>query len=349
MTSSLQTSTLLFANDVNKLARWTNRLAVGVRVLFIAALLASAQAARGAVIAHWSFDTGTITTDGSGNVLTAADETGTHNATGVRNGTATSASVSGPFGNALQLNNTSGAQTANNAYMSFPNLTELMGSTGVSFTVSAWIKTVNTADNNTIIGDWGNAPSGDRFIYWFSIANSSSQGQPRAQARAQNVPANDDIFARQVVTNVANGAWRHVAWTFNKTTATLKTYVDGGLVDTLASIAPPLHITNSASAIGVIGRKADNNRHFVGAVDEIWVLGEVLDDAAVQTLFTANAVPGATNPPVITQAPLSFSVYEGDNTNLTVGVSGTPPFTYTWYFNDTILADATNATLTLAT
>ena len=305
--------------------------------------------AQGAVIAHWSFDASTITVDGSGNVLTASDDTGLHNATGVRNGTATSASVAGQFGTALQLNNTAGAQAANNTYMTFANLTELMGPSGPSYTVAAWVNTVNTADNNTILGDWGNTPAGtDRFIYWFSVNNSGGQGQPRGQTRAQNIPSNDDIFARQPAVNVASGTWRHIVWTFDKTTATLRTYVDGALADTLSSIAPPLNMTNSASAFGTIGRKADNNRHFIGGIDEIWVLDEVIDDAAVQTLFTANVAPGTMAPPIITRQPAGATVYEGGATNLSVGASGTPPLSYTWYHFQTVIEGATNATLVLS-
>jgi hypothetical protein len=105
-------------------------------------------------------------------------------------------------------------------------LTELMGPAGPNYTIAAWVNTVNTATTTPILGDWGNAPAGtDRFIYWFSVNNSGTQGQPRAQTRAQNLPANDDIIARQPATNVAGGTWRHIAWTFDKGSATLKTYV----------------------------------------------------------------------------------------------------------------------------
>jgi hypothetical protein len=324
------------------LRRMTFRVAIGM----IAALVLTAEVAHSAVIAHWSFDISTVTTDGSGNVLTAADDTGIHNATGVRNGTATSASVAGQFGTALQLTNTAGAQAANNYYMTFANLTELMGPAGPSYTIAAWVNTTNTADNNTILGDWGNAAAGtDRFIYWFSVNNSSGQGRPRAQTRAQNLPANDDIFAQQPAVNVASGTWRHLAWTFNKSAATLKTYVDGALVDTLSAIVPPLNMTNSASTFATIGRKADNNRHFVGAIDEIWVLDEVIDDAAVQTLFTLNVAPGTMNPPMITRQPANATVYEGGTTNLSVIASGTPPFSYTWYLLQNVIEGATNSTL----
>ncbi|HWN95885.1 MAG TPA: LamG-like jellyroll fold domain-containing protein [Methylomirabilota bacterium] len=324
-------------------------LTIPVGLGLLVAVTLNTEIARGAVIAHWSFDTATITVDGSGNVLTAADDTGIHNATGVLNGTATSASVAGQFGTALQLNNTAGTQAANNYYMTFANLIELMGSTGPSYTIAAWVNTVNTADNNTILGDWGNAPAGtDRFIYWFSVNNSSGQGRPRAQTRAQNLPSNDDIIAQQPAVNVASSTWRHIAWTFDKSAATLKTFVDGVLVDTLSAIAPPLHITNSASSFGAIGRKADNNRYFVGAIDEIWVLDEAIDDAAVQVLFNSNVAPGSMNPPAITRPPANATVYENGTTNLSVVASGTPAFQYTWYHFQNMIEGATNATLVLS-
>jgi hypothetical protein len=104
-------------------------------------------------------------------------------------------------------------------------------------------------------------------------------------------------------------------------------------------------MTNSASPFGTIGRKADNNRYFVGGIDEIWIVNEVLDDAAVQTLFNSNVVPGTTNPPTITRQPPSTTVYENGATNLSVVASGTPPLRYTWYRSQNVIAGATNSTL----
>lgn len=48
--------------------------------------------------------------------------------------------------------------------------------------------------------------------------------------------------------------------------------------------------------------------------------------------FTNVAV--VVNPPVITSSPLSASIFIGDTYNLTVGNSGTAPFTYQWYHPD---------------
>jgi hypothetical protein len=56
----------------------------------------------------------------------------------------------------------------------------------------------------------------------------------------------------------------------------------------------------------------------------------------------------AANPPVITQQPDSTSKYVGANQTFTVGVIGTPPFSYQWTHAGTNLPAGTNASLVLA-
>jgi pectate lyase len=56
-------------------------------------------------------------------------------------------------------------------------------------------------------------------------------------------------------------------------------------------------------------------------------------------------VPAGT-PPSINSQPQDQSIFTGQNAAFTVAVSGTPPFSYQWYYNnDTPLANGTNATL----
>src|SRR5262245_17830846 len=125
------------------------------------ALVVAATPLHAAVIAHWSFDTPTITTDANG-IASAADQTGNHNATTVLNGTGvTIQSVAGQFGQAADYNNGIGAQGTNNASMSVPQLTEIAGASAGDFTVSAWAKVPDNGatawDDNPILADWGNA------------------------------------------------------------------------------------------------------------------------------------------------------------------------------------------------
>jgi pectate lyase len=56
----------------------------------------------------------------------------------------------------------------------------------------------------------------------------------------------------------------------------------------------------------------------------------------------------ATTAPAVTMNPQDQSIFTGQSATFSVVVDGTPPFTYQWlYNNDTILADQTNATLTI--
>jgi hypothetical protein len=52
-------------------------------------------------------------------------------------------------------------------------------------------------------------------------------------------------------------------------------------------------------------------------------------------------------PPSITTQPQSLTVNAGDPATFSVGLGGSPPFLYQWYFNTEVLPGQTNATLTL--
>ena len=160
------------------------------------------------------------------------------------------------------------------------------------------MQTTNTTSNNPILADWGTAPAGtNRFVYWFSSQNAATntQSQPRAQTRSANVPTNVDIVARQAAVNVADGTFHHVAWTFDKPTRVLTTYVDGVQVDSFTSAQTNVDMVTSDSALGMIGRKSDTNNFFVGNMDELWVFNTTLTAGEVSSLFTTNAVPEPTS------------------------------------------------------
>jgi hypothetical protein len=255
-----------------------------VLVLVAALSLFAPSVARAEVIAHWSFDTD--------NFRTYADDTTNHDASVVQNGSGLVTNEAGVFGNGITFNNASGAQTANQAYLTFSNLTELMGPEAGSYSVSAWAKTTNTASNNPILADWGNVSAGQRFVYWFSLtnANSNADALPRGQSRAGNNP-NIDIFARNAPVDVSDGQWHHVVWTWDKENTVLRTFVDGNLVDTNDTTPSSADMVMASSPIGAIGRKGDTNNYFVGSLDEIWVMEGVLTGDEVIALRDTNAVP----------------------------------------------------------
>ena len=260
---------------------------------------AMASSAHGAVIAHWSFNSASNTTDGGGNITGVADQTGNHNAT-VGNGVfLASDAVSGQFGEGLRFNGD------NN--LVFPNLSELMQSNGApSYTVSMWVQWPATAAAPggatpfATLANWGNGPAGtagvnSRFTYGFGPnAATSIRGQTRYAAGASGT----DIYARTTNTSaVNNGAWHMMTWTFNTTSGALAVYFDGTFVETITSAAASFQMSDSTSAVASMGLKADNNTVLTGDVrlDEVWVLNQILTADEVQSLFTSNAIPEPTS------------------------------------------------------
>ncbi len=65
------------------------------------------------------------------------------------------------------------------------------------------------------------------------------------------------------------------------------------------------------------------------------------------TVTSLKALLTVNTPPFITNQPQDQVVSVGQNATFTVGVSGTPPFGYQWYFNGEPLADATNSSCVL--
>ena len=276
-----------------------------------AAFLMAGAASQGhaAVIAHWSFDSGTLTTDGT-NITSVADATGNHNAapgTGGTGGTGNqyvsaafpvaTSSVAGQYGQSLRFNGDN--------FLLFNNLTELMAANGApSYSVSMWAKTETvgggTGSAYATLSNWGNAPStaGEtRFTYAFGM---SSATQIRAQTRFDNDTTNGgDIFNRNVTTPVApnNGNWHMLSWTFDTTSGVITTYFDGAQVEQFTSAATSFAMANSSSSVGGMGIKGDSGTFLPAGVhlDEVWVMNQVLSPAEIQSLFSTNAIPEPTS------------------------------------------------------
>ncbi len=149
------------------------------------------------VLAHWSFDTPTLSTDGSGNITGAADETGNHNAalgSGVGSGTGNpytsntipgTNSIAGQFGQGLTLTGFNTLAAGGGQFLTFPNLSELMTANSApgapSYTISYWINTTTTNSQQfTVLGDWGNAGTNPgKFAYGFGFQFASGVAQMR--------------------------------------------------------------------------------------------------------------------------------------------------------------------------
>jgi hypothetical protein len=283
-----------------------------------AALVIDAHIASAATIAHWSLDSNSLSTDGSGNITGAADTTGNHNATlGTGVGSASAAnggptfnsntipgsnSVAGQFGQALTLTGMNNAAGGGGQFLMFPNLTELMTASSASgapsYTVSYWINTTTTnAHQFTVLSDWGNAATNPgRFTYGYGFQFTQGAAQMRAQSRfnTSGSGSGTDIYARPVGTpTLNNGSWHMLTWTFDTTTGQLKSYFDGALVDTFQSTAANFNMIASSSPVGTFGLKGDSGNFVNGTIvlDEAWVFTGVLSDGSIASLYRNNAIP----------------------------------------------------------
>jgi hypothetical protein len=268
-------------------------------------MVAIASQAQVDTIAHWSFASATLTTDGSGNILGVADATGNHSMSlglGIGGSNSVlyssttipgSASVAGKFGRALTLTGTGSAASGGGSFLTYPNLTELMNANGApSYTVSMWITTTNTSFNGfTALADWGNRNANPgRFTYAFG-PNSATQMRGQARFNTSGTGNGTDIFARTPTTLALNdGNWHMLTWTFDSTAGQLNSYLDGALVETFNSTAASYKMVDGSSALGTLGLKGDSGNFISGSIafDEIWVIGQALPAFGVQSLFTEN-------------------------------------------------------------
>ncbi len=286
--------------------------------LAAALLSATVSTVHAGIIAHWSFDTPTITTDGGGNITGAADSTGNHNASlgagvgsaSVANGGPTfnsntipgANSIAGQFGQGLTLTGSNNFAGGGGQFLMFPNLAELMTANSApgapSYTVSYWLQTTTTnAHQFTMLGDWGNAGTNPgRFTYGFGFQFASGVAQMRGQTRfnTSGSGSGTDIFARTASTvALNNGNWHMLTWTFDSAVGQLKSYFDGGLVDSFNSAAASFNMIASSSPVGTFGLKGDSGNFVNGtvALDEVWVVKRALSESEVQGLYSTNAIP----------------------------------------------------------
>ena len=170
---------------------------------------------------------------------------------------------SGVFGNALQFNN------SNPDYLSIASQTF-----SSDFTFLAWVKDV--ASNYTALGSFTDGsgygffpncdPSG-KFYIRFDNANGTNQ----------------NAFAVSP-TNLRDGSWHYVAFTFVRSTGRISTYVDGmtGNPKTINGTAPTT-FTNM-----FIGKNLpQNSNNFSGYLDDVRLYNRALTDYEIYDQYSA--------------------------------------------------------------
>jgi len=206
--------------------------------------------------------------DDNANDITPSPDNGT------LNGGATFAA--GEVANAFSLDGTT-------AYVSAPEVPKINFGTG-DFSIDAWIQTSNASTTQAIV----DKRSGDNvsvFTGYHLFTFQGNLGVQLADGLGGGITATNFVSA----TNVANGAFHHVAVTVVRNSATGgNLYVDGVSVLTFDPTGRPGSLTNTAEFR--IGRNcpstlADN--FFNGLIDEVELFNSALSAADVLAIFNA--------------------------------------------------------------
>ncbi|HEX2476031.1 MAG TPA: LamG-like jellyroll fold domain-containing protein [Lacipirellulaceae bacterium] len=291
-----------FSSDCRRrLQLFKNIVFVFASCLATLAISPERSSAQPTPIAHWSFDTPSLTVNG-GNITAVDDVVGSHDAsvspTGVRAVAASAPfvasrdSVAGQFGQGLRFNGDN--------YMIYPDLTELMQSSGApSYSVSMWVKWLNAAApvGNTVfrtMSNWGNAAPGvagtnSSHVYGFGPNGATTI---RGQTRREDDPDGSDIYARNATATVTGGQWHMLTWTFDTSAGVLRSYFNAALIDTFTSTAPNFQMADGLASFGGFGLKADDATQPIQSsdvqLDEVWVFRSILSDTDVEVLFLQN-------------------------------------------------------------
>jgi hypothetical protein len=195
-------------------------------------------------------------------------------------------------------------------------------------TVEAWVKTTMSGLGEVFC--YG-APSGGQVFdlgIWGASIFVSGWSSPQYTVSA----------------NVNDGAFHHVAVTYDGTNASV--FCDGVLLDTRA------FGINTGSGAATIGARMDAATEFFnGIIDEVGVYNRALSSDEVASIYAAGGDGKCfTNDPapVFVIQPVSQTVYTLNSASLTGVAMGVPRPNYQWYFNGAPIAGATNAALTFS-
>lgn len=210
--------------------------------------IAAGANARAGLVGQWSFDSASV------NGTTFADSSGRNNHFVLSAGTVPL--VPGRFGNAASFDG------ASSLVCSAPGLAGIYG----SFTLGAhvFVHSLPTGGGDAAVLTDPGLQAGityhvDQRFYGYAGGGSRHVVAP---------------------SNLAPGVWRHVVQTFDGASQMTKLYVDGVVVDAIASQTPPTSVNLSSLRIGRVG----NASFLAGKVDEAFLFDEVLTDAHIASL-----------------------------------------------------------------
>ena len=240
---------------------------------------------------------------------------------------------SGVVGQGFVLNGSS-------SYVSVPASASLdVGANGTGMTIEGWVNpAISNQQGPLLEWDLGSAVGVHLWVQppmqlYANIADVSGLGH--------------QLFGNQ---NVLSGVWQHVALTYDKTTGTGLLYLNGAVIATnnFGAFTP-----QTSFPLNIGRRTAFNvgwNDTFNGGIDELSLYNRALSAAEITEIYGAGSAGKVfvATVPLIQSQPANQSAPAGGSASFSVTANGAAPLAYQWLFNGTNLANATNATLSLA-
>ena len=230
-----------------------------------------------------------------------------------------------------------------------PNPSSLNFGSNQNFSVEAWIQAQPTPDNYngvTSIASKVVTPDPSRAAGW-----SLHMVNGRLGFQMLQVPISSESHWTSTNPNLQDGHFHHVAVTVDRTSPTGgRLYVDGIVVLNF----DPTQNAGDLSTAGPLNVGChDNptiNTFFKGIIDEVSIYNRELTSAEIGTVYQSDNGGKSMAPaaPAIVAQPASQQVGRGNNVTLEVGVVGTQPLMYKWFFNGTHLTVTTNNFLTVS-
>lgn len=228
------------------------------------------------------------------------------------------------------------------AYVEAPDNPTLNMGTG-DFSVDAWIKTTITADYQAIVDKRQETSPG--FFTGYSFFVDQNTGHLGFQLGDLGVN-----FTVWSATNVADGAWHHVAATVTRGSATgLVLYVDGTAVATFSGAVVTGNIDNTGTLR--IGRNLDNtlgiNAFFNGMIDEVELFKRALAADEVKGIYEASSLGKCVIADLALTKTGPATVVVPNNITYTLGISNAGPVIATGVtLTDTLPAGVTYVSAT---
>jgi len=230
-----------------------------------------------------------------------------------------------------------------------PNAPALNFGSNQNFSVETWIQAQPTPGNNygiAIIADKISRSDANNAAGWQLYLEYGHLGFQLIQG-----PISSENHWTSTGPDLQDGLFHHVAVTLDRTSsAGGKLYLDGDLVLTFdpsqksgdLSSDVPLCIGNH----GVLTL----NCFFKGIIDEFSVYNREIAPSEIYAIYQSAAGGKSMAPvaPAIVAQPASLQVGQGNNVTIEVGVVGTQPYIYNWFFNGNNLTVTTNNLLTVS-